>query len=182
MDKKTEKLLEKKMQEFKSFLRVLSTYPIDTIRGNFEKYKGASIFLGVILFVYVLMTLGVYYKIGLSENLSSWSGKVTEVTPIQSINTSVQYCNVKVDVSGQTRELMMPLGTAGLKRDAEIKKPFFYTEVLVGSAGISFSYLLRDIIFFCFGILLTAFALITGSGCLTILFSSIFMVNGKKSK
>ena len=183
MDKKTEKLLEKKMMELKSFVSVLSTYPIDTVRENFEKFKGASVVLGVILVIYLLMTFGVYYKIGLSENLSSWTGKVSEIAPLQaSINAPAQYCDVRIDVSGEMKNYVMPVNTPGLKKDAVIKKPFFYTEVVVGDAGISWSYLFRDIVFFCFGMFLAAFALVTGSGCLTILFASIFMVNGKKAK
>ena len=170
------------MQEFKSFLKVLSTYPIDTVKGNFEKFKGASIFLSLILLTYLIMTLGVYYKIGLSENLSAWSGKVTDITPLQLSINNQQYCDVKIDVSGEVQIYQLPLNTAGLKKDAEIQKPFFYTEILIGNDTISWSYLFRDIIFFGFGIILTILALLTGSGCLTILFASIFMVNNKKVK
>ena len=172
-----------------SFIKVITLYPIDTVREKSEEFKGPVMLLSVLLACYLIAVSIGYYKVGLSEYMSGWEGKISyiEVKNEKSVQGETARTIVGVDRQyGDKKETIQYTVSSqqavSMKKDMPVRKPFFYSETLFGSEGVSFSVALSDFLFFLMGLLIFLFALICGSSFITIIFSSVFMVRSKYAK
>jgi hypothetical protein len=145
--------------------------------------------LGIFLMCFYLAIFAFYYKIGLGGYLMPWSGAVERIeykAPAASNMPDVSILHVLKD--GAAKELALYEVTAQkinalkIEKGVKVRKPAFYTEVLFGNEGISFSYLLSDFMFFVFGVFLFIFAAVSGGSFITIIFASVFMMKSKYPK
>lgn len=182
------KVLDKKFSNFLSFLKTVVNYPLDTIREKRADFQGACAILGVLLAVFVISALTGFYQLSLRHHVTTWTGTILSIEARPSKIAGEAGSNiVTIDrMVGDTREVfeftVPPATAANLKKGMPARKMFFYTEVVFGDEGISFSTLSADILFLIIGLFLLAFVIVCGSSFITIIFASIFMVKSKYPK
>jgi len=172
-----------------SFIKVITLYPIETVREKSEEFKGPVMILSLLLALYLIAVSIGYYKIGLSEYISGWEGKISYIEARIEKSGQAEIARTVVgverragDKSETIQYIMGPQQAAAMKKDMHVRKPFIYSETLFGSESVSFSVVLSDFLFFLMGLLIFLFALICGSSFLTIIFASVFMVRSKYAK
>ncbi len=183
------KQISQRWQRISSFIKVIAYYPLDTFREKKPDFPGAATALGIFLICFYLAIFAFYYKIGLGGYLMPWSGSVERIeyrSPAASNMPDVSLLHVLKD--GAAKELVLyevtaqKINSLKIEKGVKVRKPAFYTEVLFGDEGISFSYLVSDFMFFIFGVLLFIFAAVSGGSFITIIFASVFMMKSKYAK
>lgn len=182
------KILDKKFSNFVSFVKTVVSYPSDTIREKSSEFKGATLFLVLVLALFVVASLYGFYSLSLKHHVTTWSGKIAyvDLKPSKVVGEAASNVIGVERQTGDTVEVVeysvSPLTASALKKDMKVRKPFFYTDMLFGDDGVSFSMLSADALFFIVGLLLLAFVIVCGSSFITIIFASIFMVRPKYAK
>jgi len=172
-----------------SFIKVITLYPIETVREKNAEFKGPVMILSVLLAAYLIAVSIGYYKVGLSEFVSGWEGKISFIEASAEKTGQAETARTVIGVERKAgdkletiRFVMGPQQAAAMKKDMPVRKPFLYSETLFGAESVSFSVILSDFLFLLMGLLIFLFALICGSSFLTIIFASVFMVRSKYAK
>lgn len=183
------KQLSQRWQKVSSFIKVIAYYPFDTMREKKPDFPGAAKALGVMLACFYLALFVFYYRIGLSGYIVPWSGVVDRIeyrSPAAANMPDVSLLHVLKD--GAAKELVLyeasqqKISALRIDKGTKVRKPAFYTEVLFGDESVSFSFMLSDLMFFIFGLLLFAFAAVSGGSFISIIFTSVFMMKSKYAK
>jgi len=188
INKSISKYMAKRWSSMVSFIKVITLYPIDTVREKTAEFKSSTMILSLILGCYLVAVSAGYYKVALSEYIVGWEGKISyvEVKNEKTAQGEVANTVIGVEKSGDKKEIVQYVmgaqQAASMKKDMPVRKPFFYSETLFDKEGASFSVVLSDFLFLIMGILIYLFALICGSSFITIIFSSVFMVRSKYAK
>ncbi len=183
------KKISNRLKDVSSFFKVITFYPLDTLRDKKPDFPLTAKILSVLLICFYLALFIFYYKIGLSNYIIPWSGTVERIeykSPATSNMPDISVVQVLRDGNEKKLELYQmtqkKINELGIVKGVKVRKPFLYTETLFGTETISYSYMLSDFLFFIFGMALFVFAAITGGSFLTIIYASVFMTKSKYIK